>query len=191
VIKKQGTKKPHRKSAAKKTLKNRKTTPGAGKPKRTQTTIREKSSAQNIKPARNTQRNSNAAKSKKRKRVRSSKEKKAYYLRQGVQQAVYVITIFMVLFVLSLSFLLYQWKDYTLVEYGKEIQRYKADILYLESEVNRNKAQINSELIKYHRIAQISGDKLGLKPSVQEPIPFKVDKNIFEHYVEKDRKAEQ
>lgn len=97
----------------------------------------------------------------------------------------------MVLFVLSLSFLLYQWKDYTIVEYGKEIQRYKADILYIESEVNRNKAQINSELIKYHRIAQISGDKLGLKPSVQEPIPFKVDKNIFEHYVEKDRKAEQ
>lgn len=190
-MKKQGTKKPHRKPAAKKTLKSRKTTHRSGKPKRTQTTIREKSSAQNIKSARITQRNSNAAKSKNRKRVRSSKEKKAYYLRQGVQQAVYVITIFMALFVLSLSFLLYQWKDYTIVEYGKEIQRYKADILYLKSEVNRNKAHINSELVKYHRIAQISGDKLGLKPSVQEPIPFKIDKNIFERYVEKDRKAEQ
>jgi hypothetical protein len=95
------------------------------------------------------------------------------------------------LFVLSLSFLLYQWKDYKIVEYGKDIQRYKSEILYLESEVSRKRAHINSELIKYHRIAQIAGEKLGLKPSVQEPIPFKVDQNMFESYVEKDRKAEQ
>jgi hypothetical protein len=189
-MKNQITKKPLRKPSAKKTSKNKKTY-GAGKPKRTQTTIREKRSQQAGAQDRNTKRNSSSTITKKRQRARSFKGKKAYYLRQGVQQAVYVTTIFMVLFVLSLSFLLYQLKDYKIVEYGKEIQRYKADILYLESEVSRKQAHINSELMKYHRIAQISGESLGLKPSVQEPIPFKIDKNIFERYVEKDRKAEQ
>lgn len=108
-----------------------------------------------------------------------------------MQQAVYVVTIFLVLFVLSLSFLLYQWKDYKIVEYGKDIQRYKADILRLKSEVSRQQAQINSEYIKYHRIARIAGEKLDLKPSIQEPTIFKVDKNTLQYYVEKDKKVEE
>lgn len=139
----------------------------------------------------NVSKNQKVKKPRKKRKSTGLKERNAHYIKQGVQQAVYVVTIFLVLFVLSLSFLLYQWKEYKIVEYGKDIQRYKADVLRLKSEVSRQQAQINSEYIKYHRIAQIAGEKLELKPSVQEPTIFTVDKNKLQYYVEKDQQVEE
>ncbi|MCK6622085.1 MAG: hypothetical protein HUU32_02125 [Calditrichaceae bacterium] len=115
----------------------------------------------------------------------------AYYLKQGVQQALYVVTVFLALILLSLAFLLYQWKEYKIVEFNKDIQKLKSEVLRLESEVSRRQAQVNSQLTKYHRVAQISGEKLGLKPTVEEPLIFKVDKKSWRYYVGKDRQADQ
>lgn len=164
--------------------------PAVRKPSRTHNTkTREK--PKNSAGNKNVSKNQNLTKTRKKRKSSGLKERNAHYIKQGMQQAVYVVTIFLVLFVLSLSFLLYQWKDYKIVEYGKDIQRYKTDILRLKSEVSRQQAQINSEYIKYHRIAQIAGEKLGLKPSVKEPTIFKVNKNTLQYYVEKDQKVDE
>ena len=183
-MKKQTTK---RRAAAKKPLREKSNNGNSVKNRKTQSRKKQGSSVRN-----QTAQNGKGAKRTRRKKKSSGlKERNAHYLKQGVQQAVYVVGIFLTLFTLSLAFLLYQWKDYKIVEFGKEIQQYRSDILRLKSEVSRNQAKINSDLIKYHRIAQISGEKLGLKPSVQEPIVLKIDKNALEYYVGKDRNAEE
>lgn len=158
---------------------------------KTKTKAKPKNSLKNSAKNKNVSKNQNLKKTRKRRKSTGLRQRNTRYLKQGMQQVVYVVTIFLTLFVLSLSFLLYQWKDYKIVEYGKDIQRYRADILRLKSEVSRQQAQINSEYINYHRIAQIAGEKLGLKPSIQEPTIFKVDKNTLQYYVEKDQKVEK
>lgn len=176
----------NRRAIPKKPLRENTAGSGSGKARKAQFGKKQTSSARN----QAVQKVERVKRNKRKKKSSGIKERNAYYLKQGMQQAVYVITIFLGLFTLSLAFLLYQWKDYKIVEFGKEIQQYRGDVLRLKSEVSRNQSKINSELIKYHRIAQISGEKLGLKPSVQEPIIFKIDKNTLEYYVGKDRKAE-
>lgn len=87
---------------------------------------------------------------------------------------------------LSSAFLLYQWKDYKIVEYSKEIQDLRSDVLKLQSAESRYRARINSDLIKYHRIAEVAKDKLQLLPSVEEPVILTVDKRLLDAYVQKD-----
>lgn len=118
-------------------------------------------------------------------------ERNTYYFKQGVQQALYVVTVFLALILLSLAFLLYQWKEYKIVEFNKDIQKLKSEVLRLESEVSRRQALVNSQLTQYHRIAQISAEKLGLKPALQEPLIFKVNEKTWRHYVGKDQQAGQ
>lgn len=130
-----------------------------------------------------------------RKRSQQQKRRKAKkQIKEGVQQALYgfytISLIFVVLFLISLGFLLYQWKEYQIVEYGKEIQQLRTDIYRLNSLVNHNEAQINTELLKYYRIARIAREKLNLVPSIQEPIVFEVDKEKLEDYARKDQKAQ-
>ncbi len=131
-----------------------------------------------------------------RKRVQQRKRRKAQQqFKKGFRQALYgfytISIIFVVLFLLSLSFLLYQWKEYQIVEYGKEIQQLRTDIYRLNSQVKHNQAQINTDLMKYYRIARIAREKLGLVPSVQEPVVFEVDRRKLEYYARKDRKAQE
>jgi hypothetical protein len=180
-----------KKKTDKRILREKPTVQKSSRTKRTKTRGKTKNSIKNSAKNKNVSKRQTSKKTRKRRKSSGLKERNAHYIKQGMQQAVYVVTIFLTLFILSLSFLLYQWKDYKIVEYGKDIQRYKANILRLKSEVSRQQAQINSEYIKYHRIAGIAGEKLGLKPSVQEPTIFKVDKNTLQYYVEKDQKVEE
>ncbi len=111
-------------------------------------------------------------------------------VRQGLQQLAYVGVIFLSLVVLSLGFLLYQWKDYQITEYAKEIEQLRAEVLRLQSDNSRKQAYINTELLKYHRIARIAEEKLGLKPALQKPTVLVVDKQKLEAYAQKDREEE-
>ena len=111
-------------------------------------------------------------------------------LKKGVRRAVYdlyiISVIFLILLMLTSAFLLYQWKDYKIVEYSKEIQDLRSDVLKLQSAESRYRARINSDLIKYHRIAEVAKDKLQLLPSVEEPVILTVDKRLLDAYVQKD-----
>ncbi len=111
-------------------------------------------------------------------------------LKKGVRRAVYdlyiISVIFLIMLMLSSAFLLYQWKDYKIVEYSKEIQDLRSDVLKLQSAESRYRARINSDLIKYHRIAEVAKDKLQLLPSVEEPVILTVDKRLLDAYVQKD-----
>lgn len=122
---------------------------------------------------------------------RRNTAKQVLFLKRRVKRAVlefYVISVvFLGMLALSSAFLLYQWKDYQLVEFAKEIQLLQSDILRLQSAVNRHQTTINTELLKYHRIVQVAQEKLALKPSVEEPVVLSVDKNQLDDYVQKDR----
>ncbi len=126
---------------------------------------------------------------------RKLKGKSTLNLKKGVRRAVYdfylISVVFLILLTLSSAFLLYQWKNYKIVEFGKEIQRLQVDVLKFQSTVNRNQAKINTELIKYHRIAQVAKDKLGLQPSVEEPFVLLVDQKKLEYYVRKDKESKE
>lgn len=126
---------------------------------------------------------------------RKKTRKSTLNLKKGVRRAVYdfylISVIFLVLLTLSSAFLLYQWKNYKIVEFGKEIQQLQVDVLKLQSSTNRNQARINTELVNYHRIAQLVDDKLGLKPSVEEPFVLPVDQEELEYYVQKDKESNE
>lgn len=100
----------------------------------------------------------------------------------------YVVSVvFLVLVMLSSAFLLFQWKNYKIVEFGKEVQQLRAEIYRLNGEIRPRQAFINKELKGPKRIMQVADKKLGLKPSVRGPIIFTVDKTMLEYYAEKDR----
>ncbi|MEZ4763545.1 MAG: hypothetical protein R3C26_10210 [Calditrichia bacterium] len=105
---------------------------------------------------------------------------------EGVYDLYIISVIFLIMLMLSSAFLLYQWKDYKIVEYSKEIQDLRSDVLKLQSAESRYRARINSDLIKYHRIAEVAKDKLQLLPSVEEPVILTVDKRLLDAYVQKD-----
>jgi len=130
-----------------------------------------------------------------RRKPRKKTRKSTLNLKKGVRRAVYdfylISVIFLVLLTLSSAFLLYQWKNYKIVEFGKEIQQLQVDVLKLQSSTNRNQARINTELVNYHRIAQLVDEKLGLKPSVEEPFVLPVDQKELEYYVQKDKERNE
>ncbi len=122
---------------------------------------------------------------------KKSAKKAASHIKKHARKAMhdfYVISIiFLALVLLSSAFLLYQWKNYKIVQYGKEVQRLRADIHRLNGEIRPKQAFINKELKGPKRIMKVAGEKLGLKPSIQGPIIFTADKVMLEYYAEKDR----
>ncbi|RMF58502.1 MAG: hypothetical protein D6748_08525 [Calditrichaeota bacterium] len=128
-------------------------------------------------------------------RKKTSSSKTVLQVKKGVRNAVYgfysISLVFLLLLMGSVAFLAYQWKNFQITEYSKEIQQLKAEILRLNSEKSRREALINSELMEYHRIARLAREKLGLKPAAKEPVILSVDKNKLEYYVQKDAKADK
>ena len=52
----------------------------------------------------------------------------------------YVVSVvFLVLVMLSSAFLLFQWKNYKIVEFGKEVQQLRAEIYRLNGEIRPNR----------------------------------------------------
>ncbi len=131
----------------------------------------------------------------KKKKSRKQQKQQSQYFKQRMRQALYgfytISMVFLVLVVLSLSFLLYQWKEYKITELAKEIQQLKAEILKLSSENNRYQSKINTRLEVHHRIAEIVKQRLDLEPAIQEPIVFKVDKDKLQYYVQKDQEEKK
>ena len=118
-------------------------------------------------------------------------KKATRHLKKQARRAMYdfyvVSVVFLVLVMLSSAFLLFQWKNYKIVEFGKEVQQLRAEIYRLNGEIRPRQAFINKELKGPKRIMQVADKKLGLKPSVRGPIIFTVDKTMLEYYAEKDR----
>ena len=128
-------------------------------------------------------------------RKRTANKHTVLHVKKGVRQAVYgfytISVVFLILVMISLAFLLYQWKNYQITEYVKDIQQLKAEVLRLDSERSRYQARINTELMKYYRIARVAEKKLGLKPAIQKPTPLTVNKQRLQYYVQKDQKEKE
>jgi len=123
---------------------------------------------------------------------RKRKKKNIYYLKKGARDAALGFTsiflMFLVILFLSALFLGYQYKEYKIVQLGKEIQQLKAEILQLNSFNQRLRAQISSQLDEYHRIARIAREKLQLEESIEKPLVLKVDKDKYLKYRARDEK---
>ncbi len=112
-------------------------------------------------------------------------------IKKGVRRALldfYTISlIFLGLLILSSMFLVYQWKDFWITEYGKDIGRLQGQIFTLTSELSHNQATVNH---LQQQVEKVAPKKLGLQPSLKEPIVFKVNQNKLEYYVRKDQGKE-
>lgn len=118
------------------------------------------------------------------------KEEAIYWLKKGTREAFYgfssVLLAFLVLLILSMAFLFYQYKEYKILQYSREIQQLKVEILKLNSQNNRLKSRIHTRLSEYNRIARVVRDKLGLVESIEKPTRLRVDKKTYEKFARKD-----
>ncbi len=116
-----------------------------------------------------------------------------YRLKKTSRQVAYGIslgfTMFLVVTVLSLGFILYQTKNHLIRKYAQENRVLMEEFLRLNSENNRYRTRIQFELANYTRIARIARDKLGLLPSVKPPTAFYVDWTELEKYASKDART--
>lgn len=126
------------------------------------------------------------------KKSKKAAGKNAAILKRGMRRALYdfytISLVFLMLLVLSSMFLLFQWKNYKVVEFGKEIQRLQSEKLRLESEMSRNQAKM---ITFQQKVEKIAPEKLGLKPAIREPVLFRIDQKKLDYYVQKDREAQK
>ena len=109
-------------------------------------------------------------------------------MRKALYDFYTISLVFLMLLVLSSMFLLFQWKNYKVVEFGKEIQRLQSEKLRLESEMSRNQAKM---IAFQQKVEKIAPEKLGLKPAIREPVLFRIDQKKLDYYVQKDREAQK
>lgn len=144
------------------------------------------------KPAPRTQPGGSKPVQKKKKKPAKGSGKNAAILKRGMRKALYdfytISLVFLMLLVLSSMFLLYQWKNYKVVEFGKEIQRLQSEKLRLESEMSRNQARM---ITFQQKVEKIAPEKLGLKPAIREPVLFRIDQKKLDYYVQKDREVQK
>lgn len=135
-----------------------------------------------------------AAQAPARKRRRQRKQR-IDRVRQGVRQAVQavylVLGIGVLLVVLSVAFVLYQWKEVAIVEAAKQIEVLREEVRALESARSRREGLINNTLLQESRLVGYSREKLGLERTIEQPTVFAVDKDTWMYYVRKDAAAAQ
>lgn len=115
-------------------------------------------------------------------------------IKQGFRQTMYglyaISLVGVILLIMSVTFLLYQWKNVAIVEYSKEIQQLRSEMYGLYSEKSRNEARINKELMDDRRIFRIAKEQLGLERSIEQPRILKVDIEKLNYYARKDMEQE-
>ncbi|RMG63339.1 MAG: hypothetical protein D6715_11345 [Calditrichaeota bacterium] len=114
-----------------------------------------------------------------------------YSVRQATRGLSTVVMIFSLFLVASLGFLLFQWKEYLLTKYNKDIQLLTEEVYRLRSERSELESEIKSSLTQYHRIARIGREKLGLEQSLRPPAVLVVDGKKLKRYARKDAQTVQ
>jgi len=118
----------------------------------------------------------------------------SYWLKLEAQKVVRGLSasmmFFFVLMLLSISFILFQLKEFQITKEIKEIRELRNDIEELRSLNHRYKSKIKNELETNSRIASL-GKEMGLEEPIRSPEVMVVDKNKLDQYAEKDKKISQ
>lgn len=97
---------------------------------------------------------------------------------------------FFVLMLISISFILFQLKEFQITEEIKEIRGLRNDIEELRSLNHRYQSKIKNELAANSRISSL-GKEMGLEETIRSPEVLIVDKRKLDHYAKKDKKISQ
>lgn len=118
----------------------------------------------------------------------------SYQLKMGAQKAASGISaslmIFFVLMILSISFILFQLKEFQITKDIKDIRRLKNEIEELRSLNHHYKSKIKNELATHSRIYSVARE-LGLQEALNTPQVLVVEKNKLKDYAEKDKEISQ
>ena len=117
-----------------------------------------------------------------------------YHIKKGARSAARGISasfvIFIILMVLSISFILYQLKEFQINKDIQEIRKLKNEIEELVSLNHHHKSRINNELANYSRIAGLAYE-MDLREALTAPTILTIEKNKQRKYEEKDKKISQ
>lgn len=117
-----------------------------------------------------------------------------YQIKKGARSAARGISasfmIFVVLMVLSISFILYQLKEFQINKDIKEIRKLKNDIEELESLNHHYQSKIKNELANYSRISRLAYE-MELQETLTAPAILTIDKNRLRDYEKKDKEVSQ
>lgn len=97
---------------------------------------------------------------------------------------------FFVLMLLSISFILFQLKEFQITKEIKDIRELRNEIEELRSLNQRYQSKIKNELAANSRISSLSKE-MGLEETTRSPEVLIVDKKKLDHYAEKDKKISQ
>lgn len=97
---------------------------------------------------------------------------------------------FFVLMLLSISFILFQLKEFQITKEIKDIRELRNEIEELRSLNQRYQSKIKNELAANSRISSLSKE-MGLEETTRSPKVLIVDKKKLDHYAEKDKKISQ
>ncbi len=127
----------------------------------------------------------------KRRRKNAGARPVVYSVQQATRSLSTAVMIFTLFLVASMGFLLFQWKEYVLTKYTKNIQRLTEEVYRLRSERSELESTVKRSLTQYHRIARIAREKLGLEQSLHPPAILVVDGKKLAYYARKDAQAAQ
>ncbi len=116
-----------------------------------------------------------------------------YEIKKGARKAAHGISaslmIFFILMILSISFILYQLKEFQINRDIREIRKLKNEIEELRSLNQYYKGRIN-ELTDYSRIRRLANE-MGLHESLTTPKPLMVEKDELDNYAREDKEISQ
>ena len=126
-------------------------------------------------------------------RRRRLRRQRMQNVRSGVRQALQALYLISaiggVLLVLSVAFVLYQWKEVAIVEATKQIEVLREEVRALESARSRREGLVNNTLLQETRLVNYGRERLGLERTIEQPTVFAVDKDTWMYYVRKDAAA--
>lgn len=117
-----------------------------------------------------------------------------YQLKMGAQKAASGISaslmIFFILMILSISFILFQLKEFQITKDIKAIRQLQNEIEELRSLNHHYKSRIKNELETHSRIYSLAKD-LGLQEALSTPQVLVVEKDKLNDYAKKDKEISQ
>ncbi len=124
---------------------------------------------------------------------RKSRKKRntVYRVKKGAQGAathfLTAFAIFMTVLLITLFFILYQWKNVAIRTHLDQIATLEAEILSLNSENNQLETKRNELLMQ---IPEISKNRLDMVTPVKSQPKLQIEKKKLNYYEKKDRKIQ-
>ncbi len=111
-----------------------------------------------------------------------------YQLKKGATSAAYnfftVFGIFAVIMLLTVFFILFQWKNLMINRYLKEIDQLKLQVMQLHS-MNSDRESRRNELLK--NVPYVAADRLDMIFPLEAAKKVRVDKKVLLEYEHKDQ----